>query len=205
MSTTLPATAANFTFSPTNPAINQDVVFNASGTPVPGGPGPGPFPFPTGGGAPVQGATYTWDFGDGTTGTGTSTTHRYTRGGTFAITLRVTSDTGLTATTSRQVTISTTLPAGSANFVFSPTDPQPDDVVFFNASSSTLSNGSYTWDFGDGNSGSGVTTDSHLLAGEDLYGDADGQEYARTERHDLEDGQRHGPGHDAVGGAGRRQ
>jgi PKD repeat protein len=155
VSTTLPATAANFTFSPTNPAINQDVVFNASGTPVPGGPG-----FPGGGGggaAPVQGATYTWDFGDGTTGTGTSVTHRYTRGGTFAITLRVTSDAGLTATTSRQVTISTTLPAGSANFVFSPTDPHTDDVVFFNASSSTLSNGTYSWDFGDGNNGSGVT------------------------------------------------
>ncbi len=154
VSTTLPPTAANFTFSPTNPAINQDIVFTASGTPVPGGG----IPLPGGGAQPVQGATYTWDFGDATTGTGQSTTHRYTRGGTFAITLRVTSDTGLTATTSRQVTISTTLPAGSANFVFSPTDPQPGDTVFFNASSSTLSNGTYAWDFGDGNSGSSVNT-----------------------------------------------
>jgi len=150
VSTTLPPAAANFTFSPTTPAINQDVVFTASGTPFPGGPGnPGP--------TPVQGATYTWDFGDGTTGNGSSVTHRYTRGGTFAVTLRVTSDTGLTATTSRQVTISTTLPAGSANFVFSPTDPHTGDVVFFNASSSTLANGTYFWDFGDGSSGSGVT------------------------------------------------
>src|SRR4029453_7791029 len=96
VSTTLPPTAANFTFSPTNPAINQDVVFNASGTTVPGGPGQ-PFPIP-GAPTPAEGATYTWDFGDGPTGTGQSTTHRYTRGGTFAITLRVTSDTGLTAT-----------------------------------------------------------------------------------------------------------
>jgi PKD repeat protein len=155
VSTTLPPTTANFTFSPTNPAINQDIVFTASGTPVPGGG----IPFPGGGGGqPVQGASYNWDFGDGTTASGQSTTHRYTRGGTFAITLRVTSDTGLTATTSRQVTISTTLPAGSANFVFSPTDPQVDDTVFFNASSSTLSNGTFSWDFGDGNSGSGVST-----------------------------------------------
>jgi len=85
-------------------------------------------------------------------------THRYLRGGTFAITLRVTSDTGLTAQTSRQLTVSTTLPAGSASFVFSPTDPHPGDTVYFNASASTIADGNYTWDFGDGSSGNGVNT-----------------------------------------------
>jgi PKD repeat protein len=155
VSTTLPATAANFTFSPTNPAINQDVVFTVSGTPIAGGPGPGtPVPGP---GAPVQGAGYSWDFGDGTTGTGTSLTHRYLRGGTFVVTLRLTSEAGLTATTSRQLTVSTTLPAGSANFVFSPTDPHTGDEVYFNASASTVADGNYAWDFGDGTSSSGVT------------------------------------------------
>lgn len=164
LSTTLPATTANFTFSPTTPAINQDVVFTASnapvqgppgrGTPFPGFPGPGnPAPGP---GNPAQGASYFWDFGDGTTGVGSTVTHRYTRGGTVAVTLRVTSDTGLTATTSRQMTVLTTLPAGSANFVFSPTNPHTDDIVYFNASSSTLTDGTYTWDFGDGTIGSGV-------------------------------------------------
>jgi PKD repeat protein len=151
VSTTLPPTAANFLFSPAAPAINQDVVFNVSGTPIPGAPGV-PLPRP---GEPA-GASYAWDFGDGTTGSGTSVTHRYTRGGTFVVTLRVTSDTGLTATTSRQLTVSTTLPAGSANFVFSPTDPHTGDNVFFNASSSTLTDGTYSWDFGDGTRGSGV-------------------------------------------------
>jgi PKD repeat protein len=151
VSTALPPTAANFVFSPAIPAINQDVVFNVSGTPVPGAPGL-PVPRP---GEPA-GATYTWDFGDFTTGSGTSVTHRYTRGGTFVVTLRVTSEAGLTATTSRQLTVSTTLPAGSANFVFSPTDPHTGDSVFFNASSSTLTDGTYTWDFGDGTRGSGV-------------------------------------------------
>ena len=153
VSTTLPAATANFTFSPRAPAINQDVIFTANATPIPGGPG-NPFPVP---GAPAQGATYAWDFGDGTTGAGMSTTHRYTRGGTFAIRLTVTSDTGLTATTSQQITISTTLPAGSANFVFSPTDPLIEDTVFFNASSSTVTSGTYSWDFGDGDRGAGVT------------------------------------------------
>jgi PKD repeat protein len=153
VSTTLPAQTANFTFSPTAPAINQDVIFTGSGT-APGGPGIPGFPAP---GAPT-GATYNWDFGDGTTGTGQTQTHRYARGGTYAVTLRVTTDAGLTAVQTRQITISTTLPAGSANFVFSPTDPQPGDTVFFNATSSTITDGTYEWDFGDGTSGSGLTT-----------------------------------------------
>ena len=160
VSTTLPPTAANFTLSPTNPSINQDVTFIAAGTIV-GGPGGGP-----GGG--VIGATYTWDFGDGTTGNGQTTTHRYTRGGTFTITLRVTSEASLTATASRQVTVSTTLPASTANFVFSPTDPRPNDTVFFNASSSTAVNPSFTWDFGDGTTGSGVAP-THVYASARTY------------------------------------
>ena len=140
VSATLPPTTANFTFSPTNPAISQDVVFTT------GGQGPG---------GNVPGATFTWDFGDGGTGTGSPVTHRYARGGTFTVLLRVTSDTGVSATTSRPITVQASLPVGSANFTFSPTDPVVDDEVFFNASSST-STGTFTWDFGDGTSGSGV-------------------------------------------------
>ena len=144
VSTTLPPQAANFVFSPTAPAINQDVVFTVAGVPGPGGG--------------ALGATYSWDFGDGTTGTGTPITHRYTRGGTFAVTLRVTSEAGITATTARQITVSTSLPTGTASFVFSPIDPHPGDTVFFNATSSTLTDGSFNWDFGDGTTGSGATT-----------------------------------------------
>ena len=62
----------------------------------------------------------------------------------------------MTAQTSRQLTVSTTLPAGSANFVFSPTDPHPGDQVFFNASQSTIVDATYSWDFGDGTTGSGM-------------------------------------------------
>ena len=169
IATALPPTAATFTFSPANPAINQDVVFTVSGTALPGGPGGG---FPGGQGpgapAPTQGTSYAWDFGDGTTGTGSTLTHRYLRGGTFAVTLRVTSDTGLTAQTSRQLTILTTLPAGSGNFVFSPTDPHPGDTVFFNATVSTIVDGTFTWDFGDGTTGSGITT-THVYSNERTY------------------------------------
>jgi len=171
IATALPPQAANFTFSPANPAINQDVVFTVSGTPLPGGPGvpgiPG-FPQQPGTPAPTQGTSYSWDFGDGTTGTGNTLTHRYLRGGTFAVTLRVTSDTGLTAQTSRQLTVSTTLPAGSGNFVFSPTDPRPGDTVYFNGSLSTIVDGTFTWDFGDGTTGTGMNT-THVYTAERTF------------------------------------
>lgn len=144
VSATLPPTTAAFTFSPTNPSINQDVIFTAVAITGPGIPGG------------VVG-TFTWDFGDGGTATGSPVTHRYVRGGTYTVSLRVTTDAGLAATTSRLITISTTLPGGSANFTFSPTDPHVGDDVFFNASSSSATGGSFSWDFGDGTSGSGVT------------------------------------------------
>ncbi|MBI4886155.1 MAG: PKD domain-containing protein [Acidobacteria bacterium] len=166
VSATLPPATANFTFSPTMPAMNQDVSFTGNAQ-VPGGGFPGG-PGGPGGGAPVQGATYTWDFGDGTSGTGTSAMHRYTRGGTYTVRLIVTSEAGLSATTTRQITVSTTLPAGSAGFVFSPTDPHVGDTVYFNASSSTATDATYAWDFGDGSSASGVTP-THRYSQERTY------------------------------------
>jgi PKD repeat protein len=134
----IPATAATFTFAPTTPAVGQNVTFIASTI--------------------VPGATYIWDFGDGSIGTGTTATHAYARAATFAVTLRVTTDIGGTGATSapRSITVSAGLAAGSASFTFSPTAPGILDDVFFNASASVVTNGSFSWDFGDGTSGTGV-------------------------------------------------
>ena len=44
-----------------------------------------------------------------------------------------------------------------ARFTFSPTSPTLNQDVSFNASSSSASNGTYAWDFGDGQTGAGVT------------------------------------------------
>ncbi|MCP4216618.1 MAG: PKD domain-containing protein [bacterium] len=69
----------------------------------------------------------------------------------------------VTATSgSEKVTIDVTVLGGTkpeAAFVISPTNPKVGERVFFNASASTDSDGSiesYSWDFGDGKSGSGV-------------------------------------------------
>ena len=140
VSAALPPQAAVFTFSPTQPAINQDVLFTAAGA------------------GTVVGATFSWDFGDGVNGTGLTATHRFVRAGTYTVTLRVSSGVGQTATTSRTITVSANLPGGQVRFTHSPTNPGPNDTVFFNASATTIANASFSWDFGDGTNGSGVTT-----------------------------------------------
>ncbi len=137
VSASLPPQAAGFTFSPTQPAINQDVLFTAAQ--IPG----------------VE--NFSWEFGDGGVGSGATISHRFTRAATFNVILRVSNAVGQTATTSRAIMVSATLPAGSVSFTFSPTTPGINDNVFFNAFAPTLANPSFRWDFGDGAGGSGMT------------------------------------------------
>ena len=63
------------------------------------------------------------------------------------------------ASTSQSLTVGAGVDPTAA-FTFSPTDPVPGSTVNFNGSGSRPAPGrtivSYTWDFGDGTSGSGV-------------------------------------------------
>jgi len=83
---------ADFVFSPTEPAVGQEVNFNASASrPAPG----------------RQIVSYRWDFGDRTieTTAGPTVSHRYTAAGTYTVTLTVTDDAGRTATVSKTVPV----------------------------------------------------------------------------------------------------
>jgi PKD repeat protein len=114
-------------------------------------------------------ASYSWNFGDGTTDERTSprTTHTYTSGGTFHVTLTVTNDRGVSSDPAVQdVTVGTADPF-TGDWTFSPTAPIVGDPVFFNAAQVQTSAGhdvtQYSWDFGDGATASGVVT-SHTYS-----------------------------------------
>jgi chitodextrinase len=133
-----------FTFTPTNPTDHQRVLFDASTSQAPTN-------------NPI--VTYSWSFGDGGTGTGRTATHDYSAPGTYIVTLTIIDGFGRSAATSQSLTVGAGVEP-SSSFTFSPTDPVPGSTVNFNASSSRAAPGrtivSYTWDFGDGTSGSGV-------------------------------------------------
>ncbi len=107
---------------------------------------------------------YAWDFGDGGTGSGESASHTYTETGTFTAQLTVTDDDGLTDSATHEIIIQEDAP--EAAFSVSTTSGSAPLTVAFDASSSTDSNGNitaYAWNFGDGDTGSGVTT-SHTYS-----------------------------------------
>jgi len=104
--------------------------------------------------------SYSWDFGNGTTGTGATPTATYTEAGTFNVTLTVTDDAGATNSASTTVEIVT---AANESPVANPGGPYNgtvDVAVQFDGSASTDSDGtieSYSWDFGNGTTGTGAT------------------------------------------------
>lgn len=107
-------------------------------------------------------ATYSWTFGDATSGSGKTTSHSYATSGTYTVALTVTDANG-TSTTTRTVTVSNTPPAPVARFTYTCSGFN----CSFDASSSTGAT-SYAWNFGDGATGSGVTT-SHTFASRRSY------------------------------------
>jgi PKD repeat protein len=130
-----------FAITPSSPAVGQTVLFDAQAS---------------------EGsiAEYRWDFGDGGTSRGETVSHAYSEVGTYFVRLTLVDSNGRTTSISRSVAVGQA-PAPTADFTFSPGNPQPNDDVRFNAGATVPSPGrtivSYSWDFGDGGSGSGVT------------------------------------------------
>jgi PKD repeat protein len=149
----------SFTISPAAPLAFEKATFDASAT-------------TSNGVACGLGCSYAWDFGDGTTGAGLITTHEFRTAGIKTITLTAADAGGFQASTFRNVTIGAPTPP-TASFVVSPTGSSGvGQDVFFNASTSRPAVGrtivSYSWNFGDGSTGSGVTT-SHRFSATGTY------------------------------------
>jgi PKD repeat protein len=115
--------------------------------------------------------SYHWSFGDGGTATGRIADHVYRNPNNYLVTLTVTDATGATRQRSKDVSVAPG-EVPKAEFTFSPTEPQPNQTVFFSGAQSTPADGrsiiSYRWDFGDGATGSGISV-SHKYTREGTF------------------------------------
>jgi PKD repeat protein len=116
--------------------------------------------------------SYAWDFGDGGTATGVMPTYIYPSAGNFEVRLIV-SDSQLSSdpsVTSATITAPPMNIAPTAN-PGGPYEGEPGIAVDFDGSMSSDPNGdpiTYSWDFGDGSMGDGVTP-SHAFATDGSY------------------------------------
>ena len=143
---------ASFTYSPASPASGTAVTFTATAS-DPDGNDP---------------LSYAWSWGDSSpAGAGPTTTHTYLAGGPYNVVLTVTDARGAAAVVQQVVTVAQPPngpPTGASFTVTDPTGTSPRSVTFVGSATDpegdTLA---YTWDFGNGQTGSGRTV-SHAYA-----------------------------------------
>jgi len=148
------APTASFVISPTNPAVNEVVYFNASESSDKDGTIVG----------------YNWDLGDGSGASGKTITHTYTSAGTYTVLLVVIDDSGNTGSASKTVSVGEN-ENPTASFNYSPSNPRVDEDIYFNASDSSDPDGtieSYEWDFGDNTTDTGETV-THRYSSSGTY------------------------------------
>jgi len=117
--------------------------------------------------------TYAWDFGDNSEDQGVTVSHPYQAAGSYTVTLSVT-DTGtpaMTGSTTQQVTVTASGRIPVANFTADKVSGNVPLTVAFDASGSSDPYGTirqYSWDFGDGKTGSGLMP-SHVYESAGTY------------------------------------
>ena len=145
--------STSFRFAPMNPSVNAIVTFAAT---------------TFGGSSPYA---VSWDFGDGSSGMGASIVHTFTSAQAFTVTERVTdtSSPSQSATSSNTVNVLATPPPLSTGFTFLPSYPASNTPVSFTAlTSGGTTPYTYSWDFGDGSTGSRLNV-SHVYSGSGTY------------------------------------
>jgi gliding motility-associated-like protein len=134
-----PSPTVSFTASPANICPCEEVTF--TNTSVANAPGP---------------VTSTWSFGDGSTATTNNTKYRYCTPGTYNVALKVTNFAGCYSSKIEPAKV-TVAEKPVAVFSANPTSlcKIPDTAWFTGSSSKGKSPFTYSWDFGDGGTGSG--------------------------------------------------
>lgn len=126
---------------PYNGVSNTPITFDASASSDPDG----------------DSLTYTWNFGDGSTGIGMNATHAYATTGTFTVTLTVSDGSASSTPATAAVTIANRAPTANGGGPYNSVRNVP---ITFDGSASSDPDGdslTYTWDFGDGTIGTGVS------------------------------------------------
>jgi len=141
---------AEFTFSPSDPSIQDEVNITDTSTDPDGAI-----------------TSCFWDFGDGTTSTLKNPSHTFTRKGEWQVTLTVTDNDGAEDSITHTVTVINLQPEASFNCTL---NPQTDMDIQFTDNSVDPENMSLSWfwDFGDGNT-SELQTPTHKFATEGDY------------------------------------
>lgn len=142
---------ADFSFSPTNPKVNDSVRFTDESADPDG---------------TIE--SWSWNFGDGNSSSVQNPTHKYSQAGTYTVRLTVTDNEGASGNTSKQVIVGGGQP--QADFSFSPANPKPGGQVQFTDKSSDP-NGeivSWSWQFGDGRT-STEQSPSHRYSKQSTY------------------------------------
>lgn len=148
---------ADFSMTPTTALDHEPVLFDASAS-------------TSSANSPIT--DFDWDFGDGSQGSGRTVSHAFNTAGPFMVTLKVSDAFGRSQSTQKRITIGTGGTDMTAVIDVSPSPVVFNQQTFFNASRSTAGAGhrivSYGWNFGDGTTGSGVST-SHTFAQPGTY------------------------------------
>ena len=139
---------ASFTATPESGIAPLTVSFDASNSSDPNG----------------NDLTYSWDFGNGEISNNVTADVVYSLPGTYLVSLTVSDGTNTSSAATKTIVVEDGNIAPSASFTASPSAGIAPVIVSFDASASSDENGdslTYSWDFGDGQSASGVTV-SHL-------------------------------------------
>jgi PKD repeat protein len=104
--------------------------------------------------------SYAWDFGDGGSAFGITPSHIYTSPGSYNATLTVTDNQGATGIATVAIAVAAPNVSPFASFAATPNSGLAPLLVSVNAAASSDPDGSivsYAWNFGDGNTATGVT------------------------------------------------
>lgn len=143
---------ARFEFSPERPYVDETITFDATNSTDPDG---------------GSISSYSWSWGDGEAdGSGVTDTHSYSSAGEYSVTLTITDDESATDSTILKVNV-TDYYSPIARFTFTPSNPEQNEDITFDGTSSSDSDGtisSYSWTFGDGTTSTSSTVTKNYEA-----------------------------------------